>query len=110
MNQYRPLMAISNTNFHKPDTVNKSTMEAMKVSAGVQPRKLGRINSKMQSATEINTHYIHPNSIKNMFEEVKLAKGVRLLEDGKVKRENKFENTFYNNNKFNLTKNEYNKM
>lgn len=103
-------MAISHTNFHKPDKVNKTTIETMKNNAGVQPRRLNKLHSKIQSIADKNTHYIHPNSIKNMFEEVKLAKGVKLLEDGKVKRENKFQNTFYSNNKLNLTKNEYKKM
>ena len=103
-------MAISNTNFFKPDHVNKTIQEDMLDKAGQQPRRLNRINSKIQTTNDVISHYIHPNSIKNMFEQVKLSKGVRLIEEGKVKRENKFENTFYSKNNFNLTKNEYKKM
>lgn len=103
-------MAISNTNFFKPDLVNKTIQEGMMEKAGVQPRRLNRINSKVQAYTDTVSNYIHPNSIKNMFEQVKLAKGVKLIEEGKVRRENKFENTFYNKNTLNLTKNEYKKM
>ncbi len=104
------MFCISNTNIKKPGIVNNDVSNNIKSKIETSEKTISKLDSRLNIDTELNTGYTSPMEIKYLFEKVKLSEGVRIVENGQVKKEAKPETTLYGNTAFRITKTDYNKM
>ena len=111
-----PILSISNTDLMIQKNLidlklkNKNEFLKKKTKSLTQLKSLSKIPSyKKLYFNKLRSHkYLNLDLITN---EIKLSNGVTLLENGSIKKENKFRSTFHNENKYEkMTKDDYNKL
>lgn len=108
--QLKPVFCVSNTNIKKPGIVSTDFFNSVKSHIEAPNKVLNKLNSKLTFEAELETGYVSPVEIKYLFDRVKLSEGVKLIENGHVKKESKPETTYYGNSAFRITKSDYNRM
>ena len=108
--QLKPVFCISNTTVKKAGRVDHEISRQLNSKIAPGETAIKRLKSKLSFETDVETGYTSPGEIKYLFGKVKLAEGVRLVDGGTVKKENKADGTSYGDTAFRITKTDYNKM
>ena len=108
--QLKPVFCISNTNIKKQAHSNNEISTTIKSKIEQPAKTLVKLKSRLDYETEVETGYVTPGEIKYLFDKVKISDGVRLIENGQVRKETKPDTTLYGNTAFRITKTNYNKM